>query len=155
MFWRDVKGSALSQAFLSSLRSVFMPNTQQKTWHSVGAQGVFVDGMNNECPTCSPPLPAMTSLSLLSTLMNPIIPWNPSLGHILIYGKIFSHFCSQYGVSIKIIYCIVGTWYTLAVTIIKMSDMLVHTKILIVNRQWAGLSFLFLVFILSSKHTLN
>lgn len=72
-----------------------MPNTQQKTWHLVGAQGVFVDGMNDECPTCSLPLPVMTSLSLLSTLMNPIIPWNPSLGHILIYGKIFSHFSSQ------------------------------------------------------------
>ena len=106
MFWGDVKGSALSQALLSSLRLVFMPNTQQKTWHSEGAQGVFVDVMNDEC---SPPLPVMTSLSLLSTLMNPTVPWNPSLGHILIYGKIFPHFCSQYGVSIKIIYCIVGT----------------------------------------------
>lgn len=94
MFWGDVKGSALSQALLSSLRLVFMPNTQQKTWHSVGAQGVFVDGINDEC---SPPLPVMTSLSLLSTLMNPTVPWNPSLGHILIYGKIFPHFVLSMG----------------------------------------------------------
>ena len=63
-------------------------------------------------------------------------------------------FSEQNGVSIKIIYCIVGTWYTLAVTIIKMSDMLVHTKILIVNRQWAGLSFFILSVYCSNKHVI-
>ena len=141
MFWGDVKGSALSQALLSSLRLVFMPNTQQKTPLSRCSRSVCWWNESWMFPS-----PASDDFSFSSTLMNPIVPWNPSLGHILIYGKIFPHFCSQYGVSIKIIHCTVGTWYTLAVTIIKMSDMLVHTTILIVNRQWAGLSFLFLVF---------
>lgn len=54
----------------------------------------------------------------LRTLMNPIIPWSPSqyllgqpwtLGHILIYGVIFSHLFSQHGVLIKITYCTVET----------------------------------------------
>lgn len=148
MFLGDVQGSSLSQALLCSLRPdlilICIPSTQHNTWHSVGAPGVFVDWLNDECLSVLLPcqwwLPfpspqdSHTPHHTLEPIQYPLgQPW--TLGHILIYGVIFPHLCSQYGVSIKITYCTVGTWYTLAVTIIKLSDKLVHTKVSIDDEQ--------------------
>lgn len=47
MFLGDVQGSASSQALLSSMKPMLIliciPSTEHNVWHSVGAQGVFVD----------------------------------------------------------------------------------------------------------------